>query len=255
MPMDRLKDKVIAVAGGAGRIGSELVARYAREGAAVMIGDLNEGEAQEVAERIRASGGKASAVAVDLAQEESVAAFVRRCEEAFGGMDGFHANAANFARSQDDIDVVEIEMGLFDDILHVNARGHALCARHAVPALLRRGGGVILFTSSGAAYVPDPGRVAYSMSKAAIHALMRHVALRWGHEGVRANVIAPGVIMHPKLEAKAPHLREWAMKRVAVNYLGDAADIAATAALLMSDEGRYITGQVLSIDGGSSMRQ
>ena len=255
MAIDRLNDKVIAVAGGAGRIGSGLVARYAAEGASVMVGDLNLDEALEVAEQIRAAGGKASAVAVDLAQDESVAAFVKRCEEEFGGIDGFHANAAYFARSQNDVDIVEIELGLFDDIMHVNARGHALCARHAVPALLRRGGGVVLFTSSSAAYVPDRGRVAYSMSKAAIHALMRHVAVRWGHEGVRANVIAPGVIMHPTLEAKSPQLREWAMQRVALNYLGDASDIAATAALLMSEEGRYITGQVLTIDGGSSMRQ
>jgi len=255
MAMDRLKDKVIAVAGGAGGIGSGLVARYAAEGASVMVGDLNLDAAREVVDQVRAKGGIADAAAVDLAHEDSVKEFVSRSEEIFGGVDGFHANAANFSRSQDDVDVVDIDLQLFDDILQVNARGHALCARYAVPALLKRGGGVILFTSSGAAFVPDKVRVAYSMSKAAVHALMRHVAVRWGHEGIRANVIAPGVIMHPKLEEKGPQLRDWAMQRVSVNYLGDPSDIAATAALLMSEEGRYITGQVLSIDGGSSMRQ
>ncbi|RYG24757.1 MAG: SDR family oxidoreductase [Burkholderiales bacterium] len=170
-------------------------------------------------------------------------------------MDGFHANGAHFVRANDDIDIVAIDMDLFDDILAVNARGHALCARHAIPALLRRGGGVMLFTSSGAAYMPDHIRVAYAMSKASIHALMRHIAMHWGHEGIRANVIAPGVIMHPDLEVKAPQLKEWALERVSLNYLGAGADVAATAAMLMSEEGRYITGQVLSIDGGWSMRQ
>lgn len=253
--MKRLSGKIIAVAGGAGRIGSSLVTRYASEGASVLIGDINLDEANDLAEAIRAQGGQASASHIDLASEESVKAFVGRCETEFGGIDGFHANAAYFDRSQEDIDIVDIDMGLFDDIMNVNAKGHALCARHAIPALSRRGGGCILFTSSGAAYVPDRGRAAYSMSKAAIHALMRHVALRWGHDGIRANVIAPGVIMHPKLEAKSPQLKEWALKRVALNYLGSGEDIAATAAMLLSDEGRYITGQVLSIDGGSSMRQ
>jgi NAD(P)-dependent dehydrogenase (short-subunit alcohol dehydrogenase family) len=92
------------------------------------------------------------------------------------------------------------------------------------------------------------------MSKSAIHALMRHVAVRWGREGVRANVIAPGVILHPALEEKAPFLRAWAEKRVATPYVGEPRDIAAMAALLMSDEGRYVTGQVISVDGGSTMR-
>ncbi len=243
------------MAGGAGRIGSDLVTRYASEGASVLIGDINVEEAREVADRIKTQGGKAVAAKIDLASEDSVAAFVKACEEEFGGMDGFHANAAYFDRSQEDVDIVDIDMDLFDAIISVNARGHALCARHAIPAMLRRGGGVMLFTSSGAAYVPDRGRAAYSMSKSAIHALMRHITVRWGREGIRSNVIAPGVIMHPKLEAKAPQLREWALKRVNVNYLGTGEDIAATAAMLMSDEGQYIAGQVLSIDGGSSMRQ
>jgi NAD(P)-dependent dehydrogenase (short-subunit alcohol dehydrogenase family) len=252
--MDRLKNKIIAVAGGAGGIGAGLVARYAAEGASVFVGDLNLEGAQAVAEQVKAAGGVAAAAAVDLASEDSVRAFVAGCEQTFGGVDGFHANAADFSRSREDVDVVDIDMDLFDQVLHVNARGHALCARHAVPAMLRRGGGMILFTSSGSAFIPDRVRVAYAMSKSAVHALMRHVAVRWGHEGIRANVLAPGVIIHAKHE-KNTDLQQWALERVQLNYLGAPEDIAATATLLMSEEGRYITGQVISIDGGSSMRQ
>jgi NAD(P)-dependent dehydrogenase (short-subunit alcohol dehydrogenase family) len=252
--MKRLEGKIIAVAGGAGGIGEGLVRRYAAEGASVYVGDLNADGARKIADSIRSEGGAAAGAAVDLAHEDSIREFVKGCETTFGGLDGFHANAADFSRSREDIDVVDIDWEVFDSVMNVNARGHALCARHAIPAMLRRGGGVILFTSSGSAFVPDRVRVAYSMSKSAIHALMRHIAVRWGHENVRANVIAPGVVIHAK-HFQNKELQDWAIKRVAVNYLGAPEDIAAMGALLMSEEGRYITGQVISVDGGSSMRQ
>jgi NAD(P)-dependent dehydrogenase (short-subunit alcohol dehydrogenase family) len=253
--MQRLKEKVIAVAGGAGGIGSELSRRYAAEGAKVLVGDLNADGAAKVAAEIKASGGVAEAVALDLANEDSIKAFVARAEEAFGGLDGLHANAAYFGGVPTaDTSVVDIDMAVYDQIMQVNARGYVLCTRYAVPAMLRRGGGSIVYTSSGAAFVPDAGRFTYSMSKAAVHALMRHVAERWGREGVRANVITPGVVIHEKHE-KNTTLKEWAMKRVRVPYLGQPSDIAAMGALLLSEEGRYITGQVISVDGGSSMRQ
>jgi NAD(P)-dependent dehydrogenase (short-subunit alcohol dehydrogenase family) len=253
--MERLKDRVIAVAGGAGGIGSELSRRYAAEGASVLVGDLNADAAGKVAEEIRAAGGVAEAAALDLGDEDSIRAFVGRAEAAFGGLDGFHANGAYFGGDKTaDLDIVSIDMAVFDKIMQVNARGYALCSRYAIPAMLKRGGGSIVYTSSGAAFVPDAGRVTYSMSKAAVHALMRHVAERWGHEGIRANVIAPGVVIHEK-HLKNTQLQTWAMKRVRVNYLGESKDIAAMGALLLSEEGRYVTGQVISVDGGSSMRQ
>lgn len=253
--MQRLKEKVIAIAGGAGGIGSELSRRYASEGAKVLVGDLNIDGAAKVAAEIKAAGGIAEATALDLSDEDSIKAFVARAEEAFGGLDGFHANAAFFGGDKTaDLDIVSIDMAVFDKIMQVNTRGYALCSRYAIPAMLKRGGGSLVYTSSGAAFVPDAGRVTYSMSKAAVHALMRHVAVRWGREGVRANVIAPGVIIHEKHE-KNTSLQDWAKRRVHVNYLGAPSDIAATGALLLSEEGRYITGQVISVDGGSSMRQ
>jgi len=117
------------------------------------------------------------------------------------------------------------------------------------------GGGAMLYTSSGAAHAGDAVRPAYAMAKSAVHALMRHVASAWGKDGVRANVIAPGVVLHPKLEAAAgPALAEWAMRLVKGTRLGVPVDIASMATLPLSDEGGYITGQVISIDGGSTMR-
>jgi NAD(P)-dependent dehydrogenase (short-subunit alcohol dehydrogenase family) len=94
------------------------------------------------------------------------------------------------------------------------------------------------------------------MSKAAGHALMRHVAKRYGAQGIRANAIAPGIIMHPRLEAAVgPEFIPWARSRIPLRTrLGNPGDIAALSALLMSDEGAYITGQVVSVDGGATMR-
>lgn len=252
--MRRLEGKVIIVAGGAGGIGAELSRRYAAEGASVLIGDKDLAGAQTVVETILGAGGMAAAEPLDMTEDESVARLTARCEERFGGVDGMHANAASFKFGQADTDAVAIELEVYEHVMRANAGGYLYCARHAVPAMLRRGGGTVLFTSSGAAHVPDAVRVAYSMSKAAVHALMRHVVVRWGREGIRANVIAPGVVMHERLEKNASQLREWALKRVHMNRLGEPSDIAAMAAMLMSEEGRYVTGQVISIDGGSSMR-
>lgn len=253
--MERLKDKVIVVAGGAGGIGSELSRRYAAEGAKVLVGDLNADGAARVVEEILAAGGVAKAMALDLGEEESIKALIARAEEAFGGLDGLHANGAYFGGDKTaDTNIASIDMAVFDKIMQVNTRGYALCSRYAIPAMLRRGGGSIVYTSSGAAFMPDAERVTYSMSKAAVHALMRHVAARWGHEGIRANVIAPGVIIHEK-HLNNTQLQDWAMKRVRVNHLGESKDIAAMGALLLSEEARYVTGQVISVDGGSTMRQ
>jgi NAD(P)-dependent dehydrogenase (short-subunit alcohol dehydrogenase family) len=125
-----------------------------------------------------------------------------------------------------------------------------------LPHLIERGGGSILYTSSGAAHSPERVRVPYSMSKAAIHALARIVATRHGPDNIRANVIAPGVIIHKQNEEIAPEwFIKWAYDRIPLKArLGRAEDISAMAALLMSDEGAFVTGQVISVDGGATMR-
>ena len=242
--MKSLKNMVIAVAC-AGGIGTGLARRYAAEGASILIGDINADAA---------AGGKATVQALDIGDNAAVADFVSSAERIYGGVDGFHVNAVNFKHGREDTDAVDISLEIFDDILRINAGGALRCAKNATPAMLRRGGGCILFTSSGSARNADPTRVAYGMSKASLHSLARHVAMRWGKENIRSNVIAPGVTLHPRLEQAAPELKEWALKRVPGQYLGTPEDIAALAALLMSSEGRYITGQVISVDGGSTMR-
>jgi NAD(P)-dependent dehydrogenase (short-subunit alcohol dehydrogenase family) len=113
----------------------------------------------------------------------------------------------------------------------------------------------MLYTSSGAAYMGGVIRPVYAMGKSAVHALSRHVASRWGKQGVRSNVIAPGLIAHEAvLATMGSSFVEGALAGVQSPRLGEPADIAAMAALLLSDEGAFITGQVICVDGGSTMR-
>lgn len=251
----RLEGKVIVVAG-AGGIGNELARRYAGEGASVILGDIDADTAAEVASEIMETGGTALGTALDGADDASIKAVVDLAVSRFGGLDGLHANYASFSDGESGEDAIGLPLEIYDEVMHVNARGFLLCTRHAIPAMLARGGGSMVYTTSGAAFMGEPLRVAYAMSKLAVHALMRHIAKRYGHDGIRANVIAPGVISHPRFEAVIPleMAKEFAT-RTTVGRLGKPNDIAAMGALLMSDEGSFITGQVLSVDGGNSMRQ
>jgi NAD(P)-dependent dehydrogenase (short-subunit alcohol dehydrogenase family) len=252
---NRFEGKVIAIAGGSGGIGGGVSHRLAEEGAVVIVGDLDFSAAESTASEIAAKGGRAMPLKLDIGDEASVQSFVNDAVKAHGGIDGFHVNAASFSRAREDTDPVEMDMSVFDEMMRVNSRGYFLCTRHGVPQLIKRGGGCMLYTSSGAAHAGDSVRPVYAMSKSGVHALARHVASRWGKDGVRSNVIAPGLILHPKLEANAgPQLAAEGIKRVKGTRLGAPSDIAAMAALLLSDEGGFITGQVISIDGGGTMR-
>ena len=248
----RLEGKVVIVAG-AGGIGNELARRYVDEGAKVVLGDINFETARITADEINL--GRAVPIELDGGDDASIKAAVDLAVSRFGGLDGLHVNFANFRDGENAEDILGLPLEVFDDVMRVNARGFLLCTRHAIPAMLARGGGSIVYTSSGAAHMGEPVRVAYSMSKASTHALMRHVAARFGPEGIRANIIAPGVVAHKRFwEVMPAEVVEEMKARIPVGRLGEPADIAAMGALLMSDEGSFINGQVISVDGGTTMR-
>ncbi|MGH8447110.1 MAG: SDR family NAD(P)-dependent oxidoreductase [Solimonas sp.] len=253
--MHRLAGKVLIIAGGGSGIGAETARRLAAEGAAVVIGDLNGAAAEQVAARIVGEGGAARGLACDIADEPSVTALVQTAVREHGGLDGIHINAADMRAILDDGDALGVPLSVFDRTLHVNLRGHLLCTRAALPALLTRGGGAIVYTSSGAADMGEPTRVSYAVSKSGLHALMRHVATRWGKAGVRANAIAPGLVLTEQLRDHFPEdLRQATLAITRSPRLGQSADIAAMVAMLMSADGAWINGQVLGVDGGALLR-
>jgi NAD(P)-dependent dehydrogenase (short-subunit alcohol dehydrogenase family) len=253
--MRGLRGKVAVIAGGGTGIGAATAVRLAEEGVSVAVGDINIDAAETVATKIIAAGGRAIAVKFDVTDDASVKALVQAAVEAYGGIDLMHANAADLSLCLKDTDAVDVSLDLFDQTIAVNLRGHLLCTRHAIPALLKRGGGTIVYTSSGAAYVGEPERVSYAISKSGINALMRHVASRWGKDGIRSNAIAPGLVMTDNALQNMPQEAQDHMIQIGRSpRLGRPADIASMVAMLMSDDGDWINGQVISIDGGITMR-
>jgi NAD(P)-dependent dehydrogenase (short-subunit alcohol dehydrogenase family) len=256
--MEGLNGKKILVIGSATGIGASTVARLADEGAKVVAADINVSGAEAVAEKARAQGGTAQAVACDIADEGSVASAVAYAADAFGGLDGAFVNAAEMRAILSDGDVLEVSMEIFDRTVAVNLRGHVLATRAVLPHLLKAGGGSIIYTSSGAAYAGEATRVSYACTKAALLALSRHVAARWGREGVTANVIAPGFVLTPEMQANGLHadspLLKMMVERTPSTRIGKVEDIAAMVAYLMSDDARWINGAVHDVNGGGVMR-
>jgi NAD(P)-dependent dehydrogenase (short-subunit alcohol dehydrogenase family) len=251
--MERLEGKVILIAG-AGGIGNACAKRLASEGASVVLGDIVADVATGCAEEIFEAGGKAVGLELDGSEEASIAAAVEVALSRFGGLDGMHANYLQPSEG-DMLDVLGIPMAEWDEVTRGQQRGYMLCTRHCLPPMLERGGGAIVYTVSDAVYMAEPVRVGYAMNKAAITALMRHVAKRFGHDGIRANCIAPGLIVHDKVEAMMPpEFLEASRQATLTGRLGRPEDIAAMAALLMSEDGRHVTGQVLAVNGGTIMR-
>ncbi len=254
---NRLKGKRIIVVGSGTGIGAATVRRLAEEGARVCAADINLPAAEQVAADVVASGGEAFAVAIDIADEAAVSQAVATAVERLGGLDGAHINAADLQVIFQDSDALAQELAVFDRTLAVNLRGHLLCTRAVLPHLLQAGAGALVYTSSGAADAGSETRPAYAAAKAGLNALMRHVAARWGREGITANCVSPGFVITPEMAASG-QLPESLVKQFQKGTphvrLGQVEDIAAMAAMLLSEDGRWINGQVYNINGGSLMR-
>jgi len=250
-----LGGKVFIVAGGGSGIGAATSRRLADEGASVVIGDFDAANASATARAIADAGGTARGVQFDITSEPSVRTLIAAAVESFGGLDGMHINAAALEVVVRDSDAETVPLDVYDRTLDVNLRGHLLCTRHALPELLKRGGGSLVYTSSGAAFMGEPQRIAYAVSKSGLHALVRHVASRWGKQNVRANAVAPGLVLTDAVRRAMGDdelAQVLAITRSA--RLGEPRDIAAAVAFLCSADGEWINGQVLSVDGGVTMR-
>ncbi|NKY33166.1 SDR family oxidoreductase [Nocardia speluncae] len=147
-----------------------------------------------------------------------------------------------------------LDLAVWDHTLEVALRGSMLTIRGAVPRMLESGGGRIVNTSSGAAFVGEAQRPAYAVAKAGVGALTRHVASRWGKHGIRCNAVAPGLVDTPRARANSKDFWEAALAAIPSGRLGDVLDIASAVAFLLSEESSWVNGQVINVDGGSVMR-
>ncbi|MGE2815898.1 SDR family NAD(P)-dependent oxidoreductase [Mycobacterium heidelbergense] len=253
--MSKLAGKVAIVTGGAGGIGAATAHELAREGAAVAVVDVDEAKAAGVADEIRRAGARAIALGGDLAEEQTSRDVVESTVSEFGRVDVLHNNAALTASDflSRDTTVTDMSLDVWQRSVQVNLGSQLLMCKYAVPEMRRGGGGSIVNMSSGAALKGDRTRLAYGVSKAGVHTLTMYVATSEGKAGVRANTIVPGLILTDAVRA---HLSEEIIGRLGratlTPYLGEPRDVADLVVFLASDASRYITGQMIAIDGGMS---
>jgi NAD(P)-dependent dehydrogenase (short-subunit alcohol dehydrogenase family) len=253
--MDRLKGRTAIVTGGGGGIGGATARALAREGASVLVVDVNEEAAESVASGIRDTDGVAASFRADLSEEHDVEAAIAEVMNRFGRLDVLHNNAAltdsDFLSA--DTAVTELSLEVWERTLAVNLRSQMLMCKHAVPIMADLGGGSIINMSSGASLKGDRTRTAYGVSKAGVNALTLYVATSHGKKGIRANTILPGLVITDAVRA---HLKEEMLaslsKATLTPSVGQPDDIADVVVFLASDESRYITGQLLAVDGGMS---
>ena len=194
------------VTGGAGGIGSATCRALAREGASVAVVDIDIDGAQATVSGIEDDGGTAVPIHTDLASEGAIAAMVATVVAHFGRLDALHNNAALTDSDFLDRDtaVTELDIDVWDRTLDVNLRSQMLTCKHAIPEMVRSGGGSIVNMSSGAALSGDRTRTAYGVSKAGVHALTMYAATSHGKRGIRVNTVVPGLIITDAVRAHIP---------------------------------------------------
>ena len=248
--MRRFENRVVLMAGGAGGLGSATARRLASEGAMLAIGDIDIQGASQLASEINAGGGQAFAVPLDLAEENDSAELVRLTLKTFGRIDCVHANGAYLADQHRDTNALDMDFAYWDRVMDVNLKGYASITRQALPPMLENGGGAFVYTGSAAVSFGEPERIAYAASKAGVISLCRHVASAWGKQGIRSNVVAPGMMLTRPVLSLPQEFRDQIFEMIRVTRLGEPDDIAAVVAMLLSDDAAYIQAQVITVDGG-----
>ena len=248
----RLKGKVCIVTGGGSGIGRATCLLFAKEGASVVVADKRQEAAEAVAAEGAAAGATMLPTMMDVSRDDDAQRVVHQTVEAFGRLDVLVNNAGyGFAGT-----VVDTDEEAWDDLMAVNVRGVYLCSKHAIPAMAKNGGGAIVNTASVVAAVGIRNRAAYCASKGAVAALTRAIAIDHVAEGIRCNAVAPGTIDTPYFDEilrKSPvaaDSRKALEARQLLGRLGTPEEIAAGILFLASDESRFATGTILTIDGG-----
>lgn len=249
--MGLLEGKVALVTGAAGSIGSETALALAEQGARVVLTDLRAPELQAVTDGLKGQGYDVACHAGDITAEDDIRAVVEFAVEAFGGVDILDNNAGATGFSSRDLDIPDMAVELWDQVQSINARAPMLFCKYAIPSMLERGGGSIINISSGQSLSGDVSNFAYAASKAAVNALTRHMATGYSPQGIRVNAIAAGLIIQPGMQQRLPaHIQKIFLSHCLVPRLGVPRDIANMVVFLASDLSSYVTGQVLSVDGG-----
>jgi NAD(P)-dependent dehydrogenase (short-subunit alcohol dehydrogenase family) len=242
----RLKGKIALITGGASGIGKAIARRFAQEGAAITVADINEAAGQMIAADLQGIF-----VRCDTSQPNQARQAVDQCVATFGGLDILVNAAAHLGGMYDAAVMDEAE---WRAVLGVTLDGVFYCSKYSLQAMLKRGGGAIIHIASVEGMAGAAGHAAYVTGKSALFGLTRSMAIDFGKHGIRVNAISPGIIDSgrpdiDRYKQDPAHLRWWRDMTV-LDRLGQPEEVAAAALFLASDEASYITGQNLAVDGG-----
>ncbi len=249
----RLKDKIAIITGAGRGIGLAAALAFVREGAKVVVAEIDEELGRAAEEKLRAAGGEASFVRTDCASRDSVQAMVARAEALYGGLHVLYNNASVFLGGLDG-PVTELAEETWAKILAINLGSIFFCCKFGIPLMARNGGGSIINTGSSASVMGIPGCDAYTAAKGGAVSLTRSMAVEYGKMGIRVNCICPAGIAtemvkasnwdHPDFDAA------YFFKRAPLGRLGAPEEVANLAVFLASDESSYVNGAIFRADGG-----
>ncbi len=244
----RLEGKVALISGGARGQGAAEARLFAREGAALVLGDVLMDEGKMVEAQINETGGRALFIPLDVTKDSDWAAAVRLAVERFGRLDILINNAGIYRT----VPIEQTTQEEWDLVMDINAKGVFLGTKHAIPEMRRAGGGSIINISSIAGLIGSARGSAYGTSKGAVRLLTKYTAIQHAKDNIRANSIHPGPIDTDMIAERLSTAegRAESLSRVPLNRIGTVEDVAFGALFLASDESSYMTGAELVIDGG-----
>ncbi|MHB8670793.1 MAG: SDR family oxidoreductase [Acidimicrobiales bacterium] len=246
--------RVALVTGAGSGIGAASAQAFARQGARVVVSDVDREGAETTAEMIRSGGGEATVVVADVTRSEEVAALVDRTLSTHGRLDAAHNNAGVTGPAGSLADYLEAD---WDRVLEVNLKSVFLCLRAEIPAMLAAGRGAIVNTASGAGLVGFPGLPAYVASKHGVVGLTKSAALEYAKAGIRINAVCPGSTRTPMLEGFMggdAGIERMLASGAPLGRLGRPEEIAEAVVWLCSDAASFVVGLALPVDGGAVPR-